>query len=120
MSEIAVLVSSLTKVSEVGARFVFTDRHAYLQTAQDRFSSDLKDLDRIDWTRLQSRDFKRNLDDPERFERYQAEALVYRHLPVGGLIMLGCRSSEPKAALEAEVERRGLLFEVAQKPEWYP
>lgn len=78
--EIVIFKASLRKLEKDGVKLVFSDRHAYLATAQ--FSSNLEELSRIDWTILQNRDFKRDPDDPEKVERYQAEALVYRHLPI--------------------------------------
>jgi hypothetical protein len=78
MSEIVVLVSSLPRLVRQGVTFVFTDRHAYLQAAM--FSSDLAGLERLDWQHLQARDFRRGGDDFDRIERYQAEALIHRHL----------------------------------------
>src|SRR6266542_3693064 len=88
MSEIVVLVSSLHRLREQGVEFVFTDRHAYLQAAT--FSGELADLDQIDWKHLQTRDFRRGGDDPDRIERYQAEALIHQHLPVTALTELVC------------------------------
>ena len=43
-------------------------------------------LDRIDWAILRSRDFKRDPEDPGKFERYQAEALIYKYLPIDGVL----------------------------------
>jgi hypothetical protein len=83
MSDIVILVSSLRTVAAQGGAFVFTDRHAYLQTTQ--FFNEVGDLRRIDWDLLRRRDFKRDPDDPGKMERYQAEALVHRHLPVNAL-----------------------------------
>jgi hypothetical protein len=60
-----------------GLKFLFTDSHAYDMWAN--FYSHLADVDKIDWSLLQNRDFKRDSNDPAKFERYQAEALVYRH-----------------------------------------
>lgn len=68
------MASSLRGLAECGVPAVFSDRHACLQTAQ-LFTS-LEDLDKIDWDILQRRDFRRDVDDPERTDRYQAEALV--------------------------------------------
>ena len=47
MRDIVVLVSSLRRLAEHDVGFVFTDRHAYLQTAE--FSGDLSRLARLDW-----------------------------------------------------------------------
>src|SRR6266581_4217533 len=74
LSEIVMLISSLHKLGEMGIPFVFSDRHAYLKTAL--FSGDLADLNRIIWPVLQERNFKKN--DLDRFEKYQAEALIHR------------------------------------------
>ena len=45
--DIVIVVTSLYRLREQKIDFVFTDRHAYLRAAE--FSSDLADLDRIDW-----------------------------------------------------------------------
>jgi len=81
ISEILILVSGLPKLKEMSIPFVFSDRHAYLKTAL--FSDDLADLNRITWPVLQERNFRK--DDLDRFEKYQAEALVHRHVPLGGV-----------------------------------
>lgn len=117
MAEIAILVSSLRRVAEAGVRFLFTDRHAYLEFAE--FCDDLAQLDRIDWQLLRRRDFKRLPDDPGRFERYMAEALVYRSLPVRALSGIACLGKERKEALDAEVERRRLPLPVVVRSDWY-
>ena len=55
------------------------------------FYSDLSEIDKVDWARLTARDFRRDVDDPEKIERYQAEALVYWHVPVAGLLGVACQ-----------------------------
>ena len=60
--EIVILVASLHKLVDEGGMFVFSDRHAYLQTS--RFLKNLTDLDQIDWSILQARYFARDPDDP--------------------------------------------------------
>src|SRR6266536_807819 len=92
MSEIAILVSSLHSVAKLGKRFVFTDRHAYLATAE--YYQDIADLKKIDWKILQTRDFKKDPDKPEKFERYQAEALIHRGLGVNALAGIACRDAK--------------------------
>jgi hypothetical protein len=53
-------------------------------------------------------------------ERYQAEALIHRHLPVAGLAGLACHGAAQRETLEAEIAQRGLELKVVTKPEWYP
>lgn len=115
--EIVILASSLHSLQGKGTTFLFTDRHAYLATAQ--FYSDLARLDQIDWSILQERDFKRNCDDPGKLERYQAEALVYGHLPVDALVGIACYNSLCATRLNTEIARRRLKVTVATKPDWY-
>jgi ssDNA thymidine ADP-ribosyltransferase DarT-like protein len=117
MSEIVIMISSLPALAAKKIPFVFTDRHAYLQTAA--FHSDLSQLNCIAWKLLQNRDFKRDLNDPGKFERYQAEALVHRLLPVTALSGIICHGDTQKAVLQAEVEKRRLTLQVTAKPNAY-
>jgi ssDNA thymidine ADP-ribosyltransferase, DarT len=119
MSEIVILASSLHKIEAQGIKFVFTDRHAYLKKADDAFSSDLADLGRIDWKILQARDFTRNPDDPGKFERYQAEALVHQHMPISALTGLACNGSVQEARLRQLAQSLQLNITIASKPNWY-
>ena len=115
--EIAIMVSSLHKLADGGRRFVFSDRHAYLQAAQ--FYSGLAELNRIDWAILQARNFKRDSDDMDRFERYQAEALVHRHMPVESLLGIVCYDAVVKRGLDALVADCDIGLKIVAKPGWY-
>lgn len=115
--EIAILVSSLHSLKKSGTSFIFTDRHAYLQTAQ--VFDDLVHLDEINWTILQNRDFSRDPENPEKVERYEAEALIHRHLPVAGLDEIACYDAATTAALEEEVNKRELSLKVTSQTPWY-
>jgi hypothetical protein len=116
-NEIVILVSSLRKVAEMGIGFVFTNQHAYPLAAE--YFNTLDDLARVDWPLLQSRDFQHNPEDPGKKERYQAEALVHRDLPVSGLLGIGCHSATAQQALQAELKNRNLSLEVVIRPRWY-
>lgn len=116
-AEICILVFSLRRLAAEEAPFVFTDRHAKLNTA--RFFSRLEDLEEIDWALLQARNFSRNPDDPEQIERYQAEALVYGSVPVRLMSGLVCHDEGTRASMQSEVDRRGLEISVRAMPQWY-
>ena len=116
-SEIAILVSSIHRLDQWGHAYLITDRHAYLQAA--RFSTDATGLANLDWALLQSGDFKRSDTDPGRVERYQAEALVHRHVPVNALVSVAVRDAAAQAKLIAEWKSRGLSLPLAVRPEWY-
>jgi hypothetical protein len=115
--EIVILASSLHTLSEKNVPFLFTDRHAYLALAQ--FYSDVAKLIQIDWSILQRRDFKRDENDLGKFERYQAEALVFKHLPIDALIGIACYDDCVASSLKTHLAKRGLTLAVATKPTWY-
>lgn len=115
--EICILVSTLHKVHQMGLPFVFTDRHAYPPLA--RYFNSVDSLNEIDWPLLQARNFKRNPDDPEQIERYQAEALVHNHLPVTGLVGIICYTDAVKHALDQHIQAKGLKMDVRVMPQWY-
>ena len=68
---------------------------------------------------LQARNFKRNPDDPAQIERYQAEALVYGHLPTAALLGVVCYTEAVKLMLESQVQARGLTLDIKAIPGWY-
>lgn len=116
-ADIVILVSSLHRVSELGLSYVFTDRHAYVPTAD--YYNDLRYLHKIDWALLQRRNFKRDPDDPAAIERYQAEALVYGHMPIEGLIGAICHSEEQQKQLESAARAANKSLQFKCKPNWY-
>ena len=116
-SEIVIMVTSLCDLVDHGVTAVYTDRHAYLSTAQ--FYSSLDDLENIDWNLLQSRDFRRDLDNPEKTDRYQAEALVYKHLPVEQLMGIICHGTNEKRVLLDQIQEADIELKIEALPSWY-
>ncbi len=115
--DIVFVVSSMRRVAELGIPFAFTSEHALPVTTE--YFDDLEHLDRIDWPLLQSRNFQHDPDDPGRKERYQAEALIWKKLPLDAILGLCCHSSNVRMAIEREVASRGLNVPVHARREWY-
>ncbi|MDO8332152.1 MAG: DUF4433 domain-containing protein [Fluviicoccus sp.] len=115
--ELLILVSSLHHIAAQGLPFVFTDTHAYYHHAH--YYSDTSSLDRIDWPLLQSRDFRRDADDPVRFERYQAEALVHWHCPMHAIQGIVCYTDTQKEFAEQLINTSGLKLPVTTRPGLY-
>jgi len=115
--EIAILVSSIPHIDAMGLPYIFTDSHAYYRWAN--FYADPRDLSRVDWDLLQRHDFKRDPDDPAKFERYQAEALVHRHVPIDGLTGIVCHSEAIAEPIRLQVQQRDLSLHVLARPSWY-
>jgi hypothetical protein len=117
MSDIAILVSSTAKLDAIQVRYLITDRHAYLHLAE--FTAGVVGLDRIDWQRLRSRSFRRDPEDPESFERYQAEVLVHRHLPCDGLLGIACYSDSAATSILGLLQARRSKLKLVVRPEMF-
>jgi hypothetical protein len=116
-TDIVILVSSLHKVAELGLPFVFTDRHAYPVTAH--YFNDLDYLSAIDWPLLQQRNFQRDPDDPEKIERYQAEALIHRYVPIQALLGAICYTPQVQLELQQQAVELGGELDIHCRPSWY-
>jgi hypothetical protein len=116
-ADIVIVGARLRALRDGGASAVFTDGHAYM--TQTHYYDDLARLDEIDWAILRSRNFAKSDDDPDRSRRYQAEALVYQHVPTPALGAIACYDAATHARVEGWVRDRGLATPVATCPEWY-
>ncbi|MFD0937305.1 type II toxin-antitoxin system toxin DNA ADP-ribosyl transferase DarT [Methylobacterium trifolii] len=115
--EILIFVSTLYHALDCGLDAVFTDRHAYLAAAT--FHCDLGRLDRIDWDLLRSKNFKKDAQNPERVERYQAEALIRGHVPLKGLKGVAVCNERVRADVQNLVDKAGTSLQVRAMPSWY-
>ena len=115
--EIIILVSSVHKVKSLGLGYLFTDSHAYYRWAN--YYHELQSLDKIDWPLLQQRNFKRDADDPAKFERYQAEALIHQHCPVDALLGIVCYTEQTKTMIERLLTEKGINLDVYTRSGWY-
>ncbi len=76
-------------------------------------------MDKIDWLILQQRDFERDPDDPAKFERYQAEALIHQHCPISGLLGIVCYTDRLKTRIEQQLTESELELEIHVKTGLY-
>ena len=60
-----------------------------------------------------------NVDDPAKFERYQAEALVHQHCPIDALLGIICYSDKIKASIENTLSNKGINLDVYVRTGWY-
>lgn len=116
-NNIVILVSSLPEIRRCGLTFLFTDRHAYLQTAQ--YFDSLEQLGALDWPALQRRDFRRDIENPDKFDRYQAEALIHNQVPVEALLGVVCHNPTVSEAVERQAQRLQRTLKVIARPRWY-
>jgi len=115
--EIVILVSSLYRIAELGIPYVFTDQHALRRTAT--YFTNLAELTNIDWPLLNGRDFKYDSDNPGKTDRYQAEALIWKHMPVDALLGIASYNEEVRATLEAEARGQNKQVNTSVQRGWF-
>ncbi len=115
IEDIVILVSSLHHLQTKGIPFVFTDRHAYLKLAQ--FSDDLSNLSWIIWPVLQARNFKK--DDMDKFEKYQAEALVHKKVPLSALLGVACCNDAVKTEIQQLCDSKDHNVKIVTRRNWF-
>ena len=115
--EILIVVSSLARIAELQIPFVFTDQHAY--PAMANYYTDLGDLNKIDWTLLNQKDFHHDPDDPGKKERYQAEALIWKHVPLSALLGICSCNADVDANVKTELQNRKLVLQSIVQRGWY-
>lgn len=115
--DIVIFVSSIHRLEEQRLTYVFTNGHAYMAEAEFYRSTD--SLDQIDWPLLQRRDFKSDPNDFSKQFRYQAEALVHRHLPLASLVGIVCYNGSARDSLTEMVNKWQLNLEIKTLPQFY-
>lgn len=116
--EIVVLVSSCQQMATCGVALLFTDRHAYTDTAV--WTADAANLGgMIDWDILCRHDFARNDEYPDKMDRYQAEALAHQHVPSAALLGIACASPAAKLTVETAVRQNQANVQTLVRPNWY-
>jgi hypothetical protein len=115
--EIVIIVASLRRIAKLEIPFVFTDVHAYLGLAE--YFTDPGELRRVDWRLLQDRDFKRDNNDLGKTDRYQAEALIWKYLPVEALEGICCYTETVRDGLKAKANEFGRALNIVKTPSWY-
>ena len=73
----------------------------------------------IDFKQLQLSDFKRDVDHPERFERYQAEALAHQFVPATAILGVCCYTHDISVEVENICSELGSNVSVHVRPDWY-
>lgn len=115
--EIAIIFSSLRKLREDDVPFLFTDSHASLCAAE--YFSDLKDLKKLDWEIWRNRDFRIDPEDIYKKDRYQAEALIHRHLPIDCIRGIVCYRDDVVTAVKKRLGDAAERVKIATRPSWY-
>ena len=117
-AEIVVLVSSLPRLDADGIPYVVADRNASLVHAT--FSSGQAGLSGLPWAAWKGSNFKHDPNDPEKHERYQAEALVHGILPANALRAIITADNQTQVSVSQAVSNAALSIPVITQVSWYP
>ena len=108
--DIVYIVIDSARIIKHELQYVFTDRHAKVKLAN--FLTDLKDLNRLRWDVIKSKDWKNTEEDFERRDFKQAEFLVRYHIPVHLINTLVVKNEVKKVEIEDIVRNLGLAIPV--------
>lgn len=114
--EIIYIVSSIEKLEELDVEYVFTDRHAKLSYA--RFYNHYDDLNNLRWDIIRSDRWGSQYGTDIK-EYKQAECLIYRMLPLNGIIGFGCKTERMCNILCQMIREHRLELPVKIKSDWY-
>ena len=65
------------------------------------------------------RDFKQDPEDPGKKERYQAEALIWKEVPLDALLAVCCYSPAVKSRVESQIAESGKALTTLVQTSWY-
>lgn len=117
MDDIIIFASSHARLRRAGADFVFSDRNAALETAE--ITSDARQLATLPWASWQASDFRKDPARSDKVERYMAETLVHRHVPLAALEQIACYSEESRSVVVQQITRFAAEVETYVRPGWY-
>lgn len=117
--DIIYLVSSVERVIQEDCQWCFTDGHAVEQFS--KFYTQHSDLRHLDWDVIQSRQWARTPEDPDRQRRKQAEFLVHQNFPLPWIRMIAVANNSTVQKVNqilAEYEHRPQVSITVQR-NWY-
>lgn len=112
------LVSDCEAVAEARLKFTFTDGHATMQPLTS-FYGRLGDLDKIDWSVMESRMWTDTPSQPDRRRKRQAEFLVHQSFPWALVHEIGVINQNVEQVVEAMVASAAHRPSVVVRREWY-
>ena len=115
--DIIVIRCLIKDISKAG-RFFFTDGQANEKTLTTHYD-DLAALDNIDWSIIQRGDFKKEAADTDKTRRYQAEFLVFHHVPVNYIESINVYNDKAGTFVHKEMAKTDLLIPIRVVKEYF-
>jgi ssDNA thymidine ADP-ribosyltransferase, DarT len=111
-------VSSIEKLREQALKYVVYDRNAAVATARC-FSAQDPWQENLDWSAIDSTDFRYDPAQPERKHMQQAECLVHGAVPSAALLGFACGTGRTEQVLLDYSNKADVKLVVKVKPEFY-
>lgn len=116
-SEIIYIVSSIEDIEGNGTPFVFTDGHAYQRFSS--FYNDKKNLTKLDYKTIASKDWANTSLDNDKMRRKQAEFLVYNFVPTNCILGIGTLDHAALTEVKSILAKNGSNIPAKIKTFWY-
>lgn len=108
------LISELSKLE----RFFFTNGQANVTSITEHYN-DVRHLDKIDWEIIHNSDFRKEANDTDKQRRYQAELLVYAHVPIEYIESINVYNEIAANIVKKELAKTPSLLPVNVIPSYY-
>jgi hypothetical protein len=116
--DVVYLVSSLERLTDLGLRWIASDRNAARDLAT--FVPPDGDLDaHVDWPLMRERYWGHTDDDPDRPDRRMAECLVHRVVPWAAFDVIAARNAATARLTVGILADAGARRHVDVRPRWY-
>ena len=117
--EIVYICCKFNELTNINFQWCFTDGNAAKNIS--RFSNNIKDIEKLDWRSIKSKDFRdENTDgDEDRVRKKQAEFLVKEYVSVEYIKGIAVLNENVKEQVKEIIKNLKLSIEVKIKPEFY-
>ncbi|MBA3704457.1 MAG: DUF4433 domain-containing protein [Bacteroidetes bacterium] len=108
--DIVYLISSLSKIEEIGCSYIFSDGHAW--DGMSTLYNNPSDLNKVDWNIVKDKNWKNDDDNFDRKRRKQAELLVHNHVPITCIEYIVVYDDIKLKFVQNEISKAGLSVPV--------
>lgn len=115
--DIIYLVSTIERIQELKASFVFTDGHSFAGFTQ--FFNDVNFLNEVDWKTVESDRWNNTPSDPDRKRRKSAECLIYKEVPFESIIGIVVYNENAFSYISSVLKKNHITLPINIKPSWY-
>jgi len=115
--DIIYLISTIEKLQELNAPFIFTDGHSF--AAYTQFFNDTRYLSQIDWKTVNLNRWNNTPDDSDRKRRKEAECLVHKEVPFESIIGIVVYNQKVYDYISSVLKKNKINLPINTMPGWY-